>query len=105
MSNHAAIDDATLKNWLEKVHAKYKIIGSQVGRPVGNYSVRNPTTRDELKAYRRFLSDISVSFPDHITCKPKCDDDSCPPCDEWGSSDYEEFLADLDRKSQNFRQR
>jgi hypothetical protein len=84
------------KELLDKIYHQYTRLSSV---PLPQFNAANFTADVMLDKYKEFLKTLPMEYLNGIGCKPKCNDNSCPPCDEWGLSDYQDFLRQLETKS------
>jgi hypothetical protein len=90
------MSNAVDQELLDKIHHQYTRL-SRVALPA--FNAQEFTADNTLDKYKQYLKKLSKDYLKSIVCKPTCNDRTCPPCDEWGRSKYEEYLAQLEGKS------
>ena len=90
------MSNAVDQELLDKIYHQYTRLSS-VALPA--FNAEEFVGDDMLDKYKKYLKKLSKDYLEEIVCKPTCIDGTCPPCDEWGRSDYEAYLEHLGTKS------
>jgi len=90
------MSNAVDQELLDKIHHQYTRLSS-VALPA--FNAEDFTGDNTLDKYKKYLKMLSKDYLEEIGCKQRCNNDTCPPCDEWVRSDYEAYLEHLGTKS------
>jgi hypothetical protein len=105
MSNHITINDAVDKQLLDDIQHQLILLGQQRGERLESFGTPYRPGKEWLIEYQEHLQTLSKSLAGKSDCKPKCDDDTCPPCFEWNLEQYRDHLKTLRRRTRVRRPR
>jgi hypothetical protein len=86
---------ARLAILLKDIEAVYLKRAARIGRPLSAFRGQG-TSAKLLDGFRRHIKMMPPQL-DKFGCDPHCDErpNSCPPCEGWGLSEYEEYSKAL----------
>jgi hypothetical protein len=105
MSNPITIDDAVDKRLLDEIQHQLILLGQQSGNRLESFSTPYSPGKEWLIKYQEHLKTLSNSIAGKSGCKPKCSDNSCPPCFGWNLEKYNNYLESLRRRTRMRRPR